>query len=347
VDARRECVIAALLSAVGFWGKARVVFGSAPVYGVVMLLVCYTIAGAIAGQVAGFPNTPTFGQPFNFVMASIPFAVAIVVVLLLRSTKLRLISLLLGAILAVLVAVTADKMSFAAVARVPWIGLSVLFPFGFQFDPGATLVMLIAFIADLGQVVGCYLIVGETIGKEKLCNKRIDGGIFTESIGSAISGAFGGMPTVTYSQNIGAILVTGIGSRFIFATAGIILLILGLCPKVGAVVASIPGPIVGGLLFVAIVMLTMQSIRVLGMMPHTNANIFTAGGGTMIGFIAAALPREVIAMLPAVVRSFVSSGVIMGFLAAAVMNTIFNLILKRSEAEEPPTLLARADEVIE
>jgi uric acid transporter len=90
------------------------------------------------------------------------------------------------------------------------------------------------------------MLVGEVIGKQKITDRRIDGGILTESLGSAISGTFGGLPTVTYNQNIGALIVTGIGSRFVFATAGVILVILGLCPKVGAIIAAIPGPIVGG-----------------------------------------------------------------------------------------------------
>jgi xanthine/uracil permease len=330
-------LIAALLSGIGFWGKARPIFGAAPVYGVVLLIASLTIAGAIFGQIVGFPNTPAFGQPFNFVMASIPFAVAVLLVVLMPSSFLRLISLLLAAILSVAVALIAGKMNFAAVAKAPWVGISVFFPFGFQFNLGATLVMLIAFIADLGQVVGSYVLVGEVIGKQKITDKRIDGGILTESLGSAISGAFGGLPTVTYNQNIGALMVTGIGSRFVFATAGIILVILGLCPKVGAVIAAIPGPIVGGLLLVTIAMLSMQAIRVLGNMPQTNANMFAAGTGIVVGIGATVLPQPFITMLPMILRPFVSTGIVMGFLVAAFMHIVFNLILKAGEIEQKST----------
>jgi xanthine/uracil permease len=119
--------------------------------------------------------------------------------------------------------------------------------FGFEFDLGATLVMLLAFIADLGQVIGSYMIVGEAIGKQEVTSRRVNGGVLVESVGSFISSALGGLPTVTYNQNIGALIVTGMGSRYVFATAGAILIILGLCPKVGAVIASIPAPVVGGL----------------------------------------------------------------------------------------------------
>jgi xanthine/uracil permease len=253
--------------------------------------------------------------------------------LLMPSSFLRLVSLLLGAIIAVAVALAAGKMSFAAVAKAPWIGISVFFPFGFKFDLGATLVMLLAFIADLGQVVGSYVLVGEVIGKQELSNRRIDAGIMTESLGSAVSGAFGGLPTVTYNQNIGALMVTGIGSRFVFATAGAILVILGLCPKVGAVVASIPGPIVGGLLLVTVAMLAMQAIRVLGNMPQTNANMFAAGTGVVVGVGVTVLPHDFVMTLPTVLRPFISTGIVMGFLTAAVMHIVFNLILKTGEIE--------------
>jgi NCS2 family nucleobase:cation symporter-2 len=326
-------LVAAALSALGFWGKVRQVFGAAPVYGVVLLMASLTIAGAITGQVVGLPNTPAFGQPLNFVMAAIPFAIALLIVLLAPASYVRLISLLIGAVVAIAVAWLYGKMNFSAVANAPWFRLSVFFPFGFQFDIGVTLVMLLAFIADLGQVVGSYILVGEVIGKQQLSNGRINGGVLTESLGSVVSATFGGLPTVTYNQNIGALMVTGIGSRYVFATAGAILVVLGLCPKVGAVVASIPGPIIGGLLLITVAMLAMQAIRVLGSMPQTNANIFAAGTALIIGVGANALPHDLIMRLPALLRPFIAAGIIMSFLVAIFMHIVFNLMLRTGDRE--------------
>jgi NCS2 family nucleobase:cation symporter-2 len=324
-------LIAAALSAIGFWGKVRQVFGAAPVYGVVILMASLTIAGAITGQVVGLPNTPAFGQPFNFVLAAIPFGIAVLVVLLAPSSYIRLVSLLIGAVVAIAVAWLHGKMNFSAVVNAPWFRLSVFFPFGFQFDIGTTLAMLLAFIADLGQVVGSYVLVGEVIGKQNVSNRRINGGVLTESLGSVVSTAFGGLPTVTYNQNIGALMVTGIGSRYVFATAGAILVVLGLCPKVGAVVASIPGPVIGGLLLVTVAMLTMQAIRVLGSMSQTNANIFTAGTAIVIGVGANVLPHDLIMTLPTLFRPFIAAGIVVSFLIAAIMHVVFNLILKTGD----------------
>lgn len=326
-------LIAAVLSLFGIWGRLRVIFGAAPVYGVVILLVSIIIAGTIATQIVGRPGTPTFALPSNFLLAAIPVLVAMLVVLLIPSSFLRLASLLFGAVLAIAVAILFGQMSFEAVAKAPWFGFSVLFPFGFQFDLGTTIVMFIAFVADLGQVIGSYVLVGEVIGKQKVSDKRIDGGVLTESIGSVVSSALGGLPTVTYNQNIGALMVTGIGSRYVFATAGAILVVLGLCPKIGAVIASIPGPIVGGLLLITIAMLCMQAIRVLGTMPQTNANLFAAGMGIVIGVGITVLPRDLLMMVPELFRPFVSSGIIMGFLVAGTIHTIFNVLMKSGEAQ--------------
>lgn len=327
-------LIAAVLSLLGVWGRLKAVFGAAPVYGVVILMVTFIISRTIATQIVGFPNTPSFAMPSNFIFAAIPFLIALLVVLLMPSSFLRLASLLLGAIVAIVLALVSGTMSFAAVGNAPWFGFSVLFPFGFQFDLGATLVMLLAFIADLGQVIGSYVMVGEVIGKQKVDSKRVDAGVLVESVGSVVSSALGGLPTVTYNQNIGALIVTGIGSRFVFATAGVILVILGLCPKVGAVIASIPAPIVGGLLLVTIAVLCMQSIRVLGSMPQTNANLFAAGTGIVVGIGVTALPPEFIAMVPSLFRPFVSSGIIMSFLVAGLLHVVFNLLLNTGGSED-------------
>jgi xanthine/uracil permease len=193
-----------------------------------------------------------------------------------------------------------------------------------------TLVMLLTFIADLGRVIRSYVMVGEVIEKQEVTSKRVNAGVFVESVGSVVSSALDGLPTVTYNQNIGALIVTGIGSRFVFATAGVILVILGLCAKVGAIIASIPTPIVGGLLLVTIAMLCMQSIRVLGSMPQTNANLFT---GIVVGIGVTALPQEFITMMPSLFRPFVSPGIIMSFLVAGLLHLVFNLILETGKAE--------------
>lgn len=321
-------LVAAVLSLLGVWGKLRTIFGAAPVYGVVILLVSIIIAGTITTQIVGRPSTPGFALPSNFLLAGIPILVALLVVVLIPSSFLRLTSLLFGALLAVAVAMLFGQMNFAAVVKAPWFGFSVLFPFGFKFDLGTTIVMFIAFVADLGQVIGSYILVGEMIGQQKVDNKRINGGVLTESLGSVLSSALGGLPTVTYNQNIGALMVTGIGSRFVFATVGVILIVLGLSPKIGAIVASIPGPIVGGLLLITIAMLCMQAIRVLGTMPQTNTNLFAAGMGIIIGIGVTVLPRDLLVMVPELFRPFVSSGIIVGFIVAGTIHTVFNVILK-------------------
>ena len=266
-------------------------------------------------------------------MAAIPFGIALLVVLLAPASYVRLVSLLIGAVITIAIAWLYGKMNFSAVVNAPWFRLSVFFPFGFRFDVGATLVMLLAFISDLGQVVGSYVLVGEVIGKQKVSNGRINGGVLTESLGSAVSATFGGLPTVTYNQNIGALMVTGIGSRYVFATAGAILVVLGSCPKVGAVVASIPGPVIGGLLMIAVAMLAMQAIRVLGSMPQTNANVFAAGTAIIIGIGANALPHNLVMTLPTLFRPFIATGIIMSFLVAAIMHIVFNLVLKTGDRE--------------
>src|SRR5689334_23392456 len=97
-------LIAAVLSLLGVWGRLKAVFGAAPVYGVVILMVTFIIARTIATQIVGFPNTPSFAMPSNFIFAAIPFLIALLVVLLMPSSFLRLASLLLGAIVAIVLA---------------------------------------------------------------------------------------------------------------------------------------------------------------------------------------------------------------------------------------------------
>src|SRR6185437_16551368 len=96
----------------------------------------------------------------------------------------------------------------------------------------------------------------------------------------------------------------------------------------------IPGPIVGGLLLVTIAALCMQAIRVLGSMPQTDANLFIAGTSIVIGIGVTALPHDFIAMLPPLLRPFVSAGIVVAFVIAGVLHILLNVIPRKNEVQE-------------
>jgi NCS2 family nucleobase:cation symporter-2 len=172
------------------------------------------------------------------------------------------------------------------------------------------------------------------MGRQKMDEARINRGILGESLGSVVAGAIGGVGTTSYAQNIGAISVTGIGSRHVITAAGIIVLILGFIPKVGAVVASIPPAVLGGIYILTWGMLIMQGVRVLGRMRLSNLNMIIAGSTFMVGMGAYFLPPQFLATLSPVGKAIMSTGLIVGTIVGITMFVVFKMILRVEERQQ-------------
>lgn len=327
-------IVAALAWPLRLWSRLRPVFAAAPVYGTFLVLVSLVIGGVLMGDIVGKPGGPGFGGGLDFVLAALPLLAALVLMLVVPRSIWRYSSILIGAIAAVLIAAVFGRVDFASVGGASWLGVPRLLPFGFQLNGAAILIVFVGYFANLFEVVGTYVLVGEVIGGQRMEAARIDGGILTESLGSAIAGLFGGCGTITYMQNTGALALTGVGSRFVFAASGVILLILGFVPKVGAIAADLPAPVVGGLLLATVAMLFMQGVRVLGRMPSTNLNLMSAGVGILVGASWTAVPAPFFALLPAWAKPFLTSGLIVGLFVSVVLYVVFGplLHLDRSDA---------------
>jgi solute carrier family 23 (nucleobase transporter), member 1 len=145
-------------------------------------------------------------------------------------------------------------VSFAAVADAPWLrGLAigdggVLFPWGLpRFSLAFFLAALAGYLASTIESFGDYHAISRAAGLPEPTEQQVNRGIGTEGIGCAIAGALGGFSATSYTENIGLVALTKVASRAVVYVAAGLLVLLGLVTKVGAVIATVPAPVVGGL----------------------------------------------------------------------------------------------------
>jgi xanthine/uracil permease len=131
---------------------------------------------------------------------------------------------------------------------------------------------------------------------------------------------FGGLALTSYSQNVGAITITGVGSRFVVAVSGAILVGMALVPKAGAVIAMLPPPVLGGALIFMFGMIATVGVEILSTSLKTrrDALIFAASVGTGLA-VAFAAPGT-FDVIPPSVRILASDGIIVGLIVAIVLN---------------------------
>jgi xanthine/uracil permease len=144
--------------------------------------------------------------------------------------------------------------------------------------------------------------------------------VANDGVGSALSALFGGMALTSYSQNIGVISLTGVGSRFVVAFGGAFLILMALVPKVGAIIALMPNAVLGGVLLFMFGMVASVGVDIIGrnMTSRRDAVILAASLGLGLGIQAA--PPQAFDIVPQALRILVTDGIVMGILLAMLLN---------------------------
>ncbi len=243
------------------------------------------------------------------------------------------ISVLLGIILGGIVATLLGKMHFDKVDGAPWFDLVLPFHFGMPlFNPALIATMVLVMVVTFIESTGMFLALADLTGR-KLTQKSLTAGLRTDGLGTVIGGIFNTFPYTSFSQNVGLIGDTGVRSRFVCVAGGVILIVLGLIPKMAALVESLPVFVLGGAGLVMFGMVAATGIRILaGVNYKQNKNnlfiVAVALGAGMIPLVAPAWTQH----MPHSLHPLLESGILLTSVIAVLLNLFFNGA-KGSEAE--------------
>lgn len=243
------------------------------------------------------------------------------------------ISVLLGIVIGGVVAAALGKMHFDKVAGAAWFDLVLPFSFGTPtFDPVLIATMVLVMIVTFIESTGMFLALSDLVGKP-LTPKSLTAGLRTDGLGTVIGGIFNTFPYTSFSQNVGLVGVTGVRSRFVCVAGGIILIVLGLIPKMAALVESLPQFVLGGAGLVMFGMVAATGIRILaGVDYKTNKNnlyiVAVSVSAGMIPLVAPAWSQH----MPHGLHPLLESGILLATTTAVLLNMFFNGA-RGSEAE--------------
>jgi xanthine/uracil permease len=162
------------------------------------------------------------------------------------SATISRLSILLAMVVGTIIAVVLGMADFSSVTQGPMFGFPTPFHFGMPtFHFAAILSMCIVVMVTLVETSADILAVGEIIGT-KVDSKRLGNGLRADMLSSMIAPIFGSFTQSAFAQNVGLVAVTGIKSRFVVATGGLFLVLLGLLPFMGRVIAAVPTSVLGG-----------------------------------------------------------------------------------------------------
>ncbi|WP_103257799.1 nucleobase:cation symporter-2 family protein [Tabrizicola aquatica] len=235
------------------------------------------------------------------------------------------ISVLLGIIIGAVIAVALGKMTFAKVADASWFGLITPFHFGMPtFDLVMIVTMTLVMIVVMIESTGMFLALGDMTGKP-VTQPMLSAGLRTDGVGTLIGGIFNTFPYTSFSQNVGLVGVTGVRSRFVCVAGGIILIVLGLVPKMGALVESVPTMVLGGAGLVMFGMVAATGIRILAGVDFAKNrnNLFVVAVSIGMGMIPLVAPNFK-QWMPHELHPLIESGILLASLTAVILNAFFN-----------------------
>ena len=235
------------------------------------------------------------------------------------------IAVLAGIVAGSLAAVVAGKMTFAKVGAAAWFAPVLPFHFGAPiFDPVLIATMVLVMVVVMIESTGMFLALGAITGRE-VTRGQLTAGLRTDGLGTLIGGVFNTFPYTSFSQNVGLVGVTGVRSRFVCVAGGVILIVLGLMPKMGALVESVPTAVLGGAGLVMFGMVAATGIRILsGVDFHTQRNnLFIVAVSLGFGMIPLVAPDFKLWM-PHALHPLIDSGILLATLSAVILNAVFN-----------------------
>jgi len=277
----------------------------------------------LAGPIPMLDN-PAYGALDNMAIAAFVLVVILLLVKYMRGFVAN-ISVLLGMAAGCALAIALGKMNFDKVGKAHWFDVVTPFAFGPPtFDIVMILTMTLVMVVVMIESVGMFLALSD-LTEKKISQREMSAGLRTDGLGTLIGGIFNTFPYTSFSQNVGLVGVTGVKSRWVCVAGGVIMMVLGMLPKMAAFVESIPTFVLGGAGLVMFGMVAATGIRILSTVDYkgNRNNLYIVALAIGFGLIPLVAPRWMQQMVHSL-HPLLESGILLTAVSAVLLNLFFN-----------------------
>lgn len=299
------------------------------VTGTVVFTIGLSLYPTAINYMAGGVGTEGFGSPKNWMVAMITLAI---VIFCNHFTKgiFKMASILIGMICGYVLALALGMVSFESVSQAGWFQFAPPLYFGLKFEPTAIISMAVMYIVSSVEAIGDFTSTAGGGLNREVEDHEMCGGIIGNGIASIIGGLFGGLPTATFSQNVGIVIMTKVVNRCVLGLAALMILAAGLIPKFAAILTTIPSCVLGGATVSVFAMITMTGISLVIKQKLTPRNITIVGLSVALG-TGVIQAQGSLQLFPDAIKMIMGeSAVVISSISAIVLN----LILPKTAEDE-------------
>jgi len=305
------------------------------VTGSVVTVIGITLIPVAVNNMAGGQGAKDFGDISNIALS---FGVLLFIIFLYRffTGFIRSIAILIGMVAGTIVAALMGKVDFSAVSEASWFHMPELFYFGAPtFNVTAILTMILVALVSIVESTGVYFALSD-ICERKLSERELANGYRAEGLAIFLGGLLNAFPYTTYSQNVGLVQLSGVKTRNVIYTAGCMLVVLGLIPKIAAATTIIPNPVLGGAMIAMFGMVVAYGIKMLSKVEFTSQeNLLIIACSVGMGLGVTVVP-DLFAQMPSSIRILTDNGIVAGSVTAIVLNLLFNVLPNKKGIKSVP-----------
>lgn len=301
------------------------------VSGTVVLTIGLSLYPVALNYMAGGNGNPNQGAMIYWIVAIITLAVVLICNMFGKGLT-KLSAILIGIVAGYIVSLFFDLVDFTKFADAAWISIPKVLPFKLEFHLDACITMAVMFVVNSIQAVGDFSSTTTGGLDRQPTEKELEGGIKAYGFTNMISAFFGGLPTASYSQNVGIVSLTKVVSRYVLSITAFMILIAGFIPKFGAIMLSVPQAVIGGATVTVFAQITMSGMRLITSDEMSVRNVTITGLAIALGMGITQVNPVALEQFPQWFRMvFISSPVVMSTLIVFILNII---LPKKTIAEE-------------
>ncbi len=290
------------------------------VAGTVVMLIGFVLMPVTLDWMANYQSLGGDAEPLDALWISGAVMVALVVLSQWGEGFISAVPVIISILMGYVLCWINGWVDFSAIVEAPVTSIPTPFHFGLSFPLVGIIGMSIAYLVTTMEATADFIALSNTTST-KLTGRKLSRGILGVGIGGALAPVFSGTPVATFSQNVGAVAVTGVASRHVVAIAGILLVLCGLVPIFAALLVSIPKPVLGAASLVMVAMVVWSGVKMLVGVEHNRRNGMIVSIGLSVG-IGLSLRPDLLTGLPVLLRDTLSSGVTTGAVVALLLNQV-------------------------
>ena len=287
----------------------------------VVTAIGFSLLSVGANSFAGGVGAADFGSVQNWILGSVTLLCCILFNIFAKG-HLKQLSVLFGLVVGYIVALCMGKVDLSALEGVAFISLPRIMPYKPVFNISAIVSVAMIFLVSATETIGDTSAMTSTALGREVTEKEISGSLACDGLISSLSACFGCMPITSFSQNVGLLAMTKVVNRYTIATGAGILLLAGIFPAFGAVLATLPEAVLGGCTIMMFGNIVISGLQMIGNCGYTQRNITIAALSLSIGLGFTQVP-EMFNIFPTLLRTiFAENCVAVVFLAAIILNLL-------------------------